>query len=172
MNQVRIIAGKYGGRLIFTPKNKATHPMGDREKQAIFNMVKDYLLGAEVLDAFAGSGALGLEALSRGAERVTFLEKDRKALATIGQNIEKLGVGKETKVLRRLGGGMFDVIFVDPPYDDMQYSVVLRLADMVEANGIMVLSHPGDTEPPTFVRMAMLEDRAYAGARIKVFRRI
>ncbi|MDR3298138.1 MAG: 16S rRNA (guanine(966)-N(2))-methyltransferase RsmD [Candidatus Nomurabacteria bacterium] len=172
MNQVRIIAGKFGGRLIFTPKNKVTHPMGDREKQAVFNMIKDYLLEANVLDAFAGSGALGLEALSRGADRVTFLENDHKALATIAKNIEKLKVEKETKVLQRLGKDTYDVVFVDPPYDNMQYSMVLRLADMVNVRGIMVLSHPKDNPPPTFVRMAVLEDRAYAGARIKVYQQL
>ncbi|MFV0484776.1 MAG: 16S rRNA (guanine(966)-N(2))-methyltransferase RsmD [Candidatus Saccharimonadales bacterium] len=172
MNQVRIISGKFGGRLIFTPKNKVTHPMGDREKTAIFNMIKAHLPEATVLDAFAGSGALGLEALSRGSGAVTFVEKDRKALATIEKNIEKLGVQKETKVLKRLGTGMFDVVFVDPPYDDMQYSTVLKLADMVNVNGLMILSHPKDTEPPTFVRMALEEDRGYAGARIKIYRRI
>lgn len=172
MNQVRIISGKFGGRLIFTPKNKATHPMGDREKTAIFNMIKTHLPEATVLDAFAGSGALGLEALSRGASSVTFVEKDRKALATIKKNIEKLGVEKETKVLQRFGASMYDVIFVDPPYDDMQYSVVLKLADMVNVNGLMILSHPKDDLPPTLVRMALVEDRAYAGARIKIYRRI
>ena len=82
-NQIRIISGKLGGRLIDTPKTDKTHPMGDRERAAIFNRLRGEIAGKDVLDAFAGSGAIGLEALSLEAASVDFLENNRKAAKTI-----------------------------------------------------------------------------------------
>lgn len=100
MKQLRIIAGKYGGRLISTPGTHATHPMGDRERSAIFNSVQHDLPGVRVLDAFAGSGSIGLEALSRGAAHVTFLEKDHKARKVLTQNVQTLGVQDQTTITK------------------------------------------------------------------------
>ena len=90
MNQVRITSGIYKGRKIETPGGK-THPMGERERLALFNMIASYVPGATVLDAFSGSGALGIEALSRGASRVVFVEKNRKAESVIFNNLFELG---------------------------------------------------------------------------------
>ena len=88
--QIRIISGEFGGRLIDTPNNTATQPMGDRERMAIFNRLRSDILGKVILDAFAGSGALGLEALSLGAEDVDFLENNPEAIRTIKSNLAKL----------------------------------------------------------------------------------
>ena len=81
--QIRIISGQFGGQFIDTPKTSQTHPMGERERMAIFNALRDEIPGRRILDAFAGSGAIGLEALSLGAARVDFMEKHPKAIRTI-----------------------------------------------------------------------------------------
>ncbi|MBR3414997.1 RsmD family RNA methyltransferase [Candidatus Saccharibacteria bacterium] len=90
-SELRILSGKYKGTKLKSPDLATTHPMGSREKLALFNMLSPYLEGATVLDYFAGSGALGLEALSRGAASVTFIENNPKALQTIRENCERCG---------------------------------------------------------------------------------
>jgi 16S rRNA (guanine966-N2)-methyltransferase len=173
VNQVRIISGDFGGRLIATPRNKVTHPMGDRERSAVFNMLRGAVEQAVVLDAFAGSGALGLEALSRAAKSVDFLENDKKALATIRENIEKLGLEGKTRVVQRLGQitGDYDVIFSDAPYDKPQYSMVMKIAELLRSGGIMVLSHSKEARPPEFAGLSLIADRSYAAAQIKIYQR-
>ena len=101
MARLRIIAGEFGGRFINADVAKVTHPMGDRVRSAMFAslMSRNVLPGAKVLDAFAGTGAIGLEALSRGARSVIFLEKDRVAARVIADNIETLGVADRAKVI-------------------------------------------------------------------------
>ena len=96
---VRIIAGKYGGRFLKSPNSKGTHPMGERIRGAIFNKISGELAGARVLDAFAGTGALGLEALSRAAESVVFVEKDRKVARVLEENVRLLGAESGSKVI-------------------------------------------------------------------------
>ena len=78
MDNIKITSGKFRGRVIKSPNSRLTHPMGAREKLALFNMINDFLPGAQVLDAFAGSGALGIEAISRGAKSAAFIEKNAK----------------------------------------------------------------------------------------------
>ena len=99
-NQIRIISGKYGGRLIDTPKTKATHPMGERERAAIFNSIRNEIPGRRILDAFAGSGAIGIEALSLGASHVDFMEKHPKAIRTIQKNLQTLQASDLANILR------------------------------------------------------------------------
>lgn len=121
----RIIAGKYGGRRIQTPKGDGTRPTSDRVREALFSSLESELGGFDgvrVLDLFAGSGALGLEALSRGAERATFVESDSRAAAVVKVNIRELEANGE--VLRRNASSFveeqidprFDLVFIDPPY--------------------------------------------------------
>jgi 16S rRNA (guanine(966)-N(2))-methyltransferase RsmD len=175
VNQLRIIAGEYGGRLIKTPRTRITHPMGDRERGAIFNFLQHHInKDTNFLDAFAGSGAVGLEALSRGAKTVTFLEKDKKALKVIAENIEKLDVSKQTKVARNLTGisGKFDIILADPPYYDPQYVLILKLLKHLKSDGIFVLSHNQINPPPTFENLTIISDKTYAGATIKIYRNL
>lgn len=105
MGELRILSGKYKGTKLATPGG-ATHPMGSREKLALFNMLSPYLEGARVLDYFAGSGALGLEALSRGASEVVFCENNRKAQKVIEGNIQQIGdLLEQAGNLRRAGAG-------------------------------------------------------------------
>src|SRR5690349_8850661 len=124
----RIIAGAWGGRRLATPKGAGTRPTSDRVREGLFSSLESELGGFDglrVLDLYAGSGALGLEALSRGAEHADFVEKDRSAAATISKNLRELGVPRSRArvhvgpVARFLSEAPepFDLVFLDPPYD-------------------------------------------------------
>lgn len=169
-NQLRIISGEFGGRLIDAPKTAATHPMGDRERQAIFNQIRSEIPGSRVLDAFAGSGALGIEALSLGADTVDFLENNPEAIKTIRKNVLKLNPKQATRIIKTTTKG-YDLIFADPPYDKPQYGLVEKIAGLLEPGGILVLSHPDDPQPPMFRALSIVSDRKYAAANIKIYRK-
>ena len=166
---IRITSGNYRNRTIKTPGGK-THPMGERERLALFNMVSDYIPGARILDAYAGSGAVGIEALSRGALEVCFLEKSPTAAKIIRANLADLGlkervfVGDATNFTTPDG---FDVILADPPYDDFDFAGVEYLSGFLKDGGILVLSHP-DT-PPEIMGLKMIKTRKYAAAHITVY---
>ena len=119
---MRVIAGRYGGRRLQAPPGAATRPTSDRVREALFSVLGDRVAGARVLDLFAGSGALGLEALSRGAERAVFIETDRAALTAIAANVQALAAAgrasiRATDALRLPRDGPFDLILADPPYE-------------------------------------------------------
>lgn len=176
---VRVIAGKYGGRSIAAPERRTTHPMGERIRNALFNSIGTTVDGATVLDAFAGSGAIGLEALSRGAAHVTFIEKDRVASSILAENIKKLGCENETTVIKTTvsnwletsNQGGFDLIFADPPYHDTQFSTVRRLFPLLNPGALMVLSHPGRGEAPTELGVVVVDNRSYGTAALTFYRR-
>jgi 16S rRNA (guanine966-N2)-methyltransferase len=121
---MRIIAGQWRGRRIAAPPGKEVRPTLDRVREAWMSIVQPYLVGAEVVDLFAGSGALGLEALSRGAAVGHFVERHAKTFSVLQQNVETLGAGSSAVLhrqdvftfLRGAGEGEFDVAFADPPY--------------------------------------------------------
>ena len=171
MSSVRISSGKYRGRNIATP-GSGTHPMGERERLALFNMVVDILPGAVVLDAYAGSGALGIEALSRGAARVVFAEKDYGAVKVIKENLESLGLSGEVlvdNVKTFTTDEKFDLILVDPPYDKFEIEGAVNLAQFLKDDGVLVLSHPG--EAPEISEVEMVKSRSYAGATISIYKK-
>ncbi len=178
--KIRLIAGKYGGRSIAAPDSSRTHPMGERVRGALFNIITDGLEGAVVLDAFAGTGALGLEALSRGARQATFIERDRLAQKILAENIALLGVDDQTRLVRATvrswlqatDDQLFDIIFADPPYHDTQFSTVSQLLGLLKPNGLMVLSHPGKGEAlPRVKGIVVVDNRSYGNASLTLFRR-
>ncbi|HEV8497100.1 MAG TPA: RsmD family RNA methyltransferase [Gemmatimonadaceae bacterium] len=122
---MRIVAGRWRGRTIVAPRDVRVRPTGDRVREAWLSIVNPYLPDARVLDLFAGSGALGLEALSRGAQRVDFVELAPASLAAIRTNAAALGAGDSAIIhranaldfARRLDADAYDVAFADPPYD-------------------------------------------------------
>ena len=122
---MRIVAGRWRGRKIDAPADDRTRPTGDRVREAWMSIVNPWLAGARVLDLFSGSGALGLEALSRGAEVVDFVELEPKNLDLIRRNADLLGAGKSAVIHRAhalqfvgaLDAHAYDVAFADPPYD-------------------------------------------------------
>lgn len=181
MRQVRIIGGVFGGRRLQTPPGNKTHPMSERARGALFNKLHQTVQNADVLDVFAGTGAIGLEAISRGAEHVTFIEKDRAAQQTLADNISRLGVEAQSKAACMSANtwmkshepsAMFDIIFADPPYQHTQLSTVWRLVDYLKVGGTMVLSLPGRGEVPSEVkRIVVVDNRSYGNAYLTFFRR-
>ncbi len=175
---LRIISGRFGGRIIKAPDGKKTHPMSERVRNALFNSLGAVTEGAIVLDAFAGTGALGIEALSRGADFVTFIERDRIAQKVIEENTESLGISKNAKIIKAgaaawidtYDGPKFDLIFADPPYHDMQFSTVLKLMGLLKPGALMVLSHPGRSESPTRPGVVVVDNRSYGDAALTYFR--
>ena len=131
---MRVIAGRYGGRRIVCPKGETARPTTDRVKEAMFGVLQFQIEGKRVLDAFAGSGALGIEALSRGAAHADFIECDPQCLRALTDNLKMI---EETNSYSVLKGdvftlmpmlGKYDLLLLDPPYDAGYYEPVLRLA--------------------------------------------
>jgi len=176
---VRLISGRFGGRIIQAPDTKRTHPMSERVRNAMFNSLGSEVREAEVLDAFAGTGAVGFEALSRGARQVTFIEKDRVAQRVLAENVASLGVENTSAIVRTsvsnwletYKGKQFDLIFADPPYHDPQFSTVSRLFALLKPGGLMVLSHPGRGEEPTKTGVVVVDNRSYGNAFLTFYRR-
>jgi 16S rRNA (guanine966-N2)-methyltransferase len=176
---LRIISGTFGGRTIAAPDGKITHPTGDRIRGSLFNIINDELVGAEVLDVFAGTGSLGLEAISRGAKSVVFVERDRIADKILKSNIDVLGVNEKTEVFNmglstwidKNQGNFYDIIFADPPYNNLQLSTVARLGGMLKPNGLMVLSYPGKGEVPPVNGIVVVDNRSYGTAALAFYRK-
>lgn len=173
---VRITSGTLRGRTLLTPGDALTHPMGAREKLALFNMINEHLPGSSVLDVFAGSGALGIEALSRGAKAVLFIDNDRRACEVIKQNLAGLGLSDSAS--RVLKGNVFEIldslpekfelIIADPPYDAFDANRIGSLVRVLaHPGGILVLSHPG--EAPEIPEVKLLKTRRYARAHISIY---
>ena len=182
MSSIRVIAGRFGGRLLDAPKdnNTRTKPMGERIRNAMFNSIGNEINGAQILDAFAGTGAVGLEALSRGAARVTFIERDKIAQKILSNNVSSLGVQNEAKIISAPvnswiesgGAGKYDIIFADPPYKNPQFSTVSKLFGLLKPGGLMVLSHPGRGEEPNLGNeIVVVDNRSYGNAYLTSFRR-
>ncbi len=177
---MRIVAGSLGGQVFETPGTNKTHPMSDRVRGALFNVLGD-LDGLTVLDAFAGSGALGFEAVSRGAKHVTLIDSDRKAQNTIAKNIKTLRILASTKLIKAKANAWlntnekatFNVVLCDPPYDELQMSLITRLANKVDKGGILVLSLPPKTEIPIAQdAFELVVERDYGDARLVFYHRI
>lgn len=167
---IRITGGEYRGRKIHTPGGE-THPMGERERLALFNMLADRIAGATILDAFAGSGALGIEALSRGASRVVFADNSASAIQTIKENLAVLETKGEVVKSRitELSDNFsnFDIVLADPPYDNFNLTEMECLGDLVSKGGVLALSHPG--EAPELKGFTLAKTRQYAAAHLSLY---
>ncbi|MEI6053949.1 MAG: 16S rRNA (guanine(966)-N(2))-methyltransferase RsmD [Candidatus Saccharibacteria bacterium] len=176
---LRIISGKFGGRTIKAPDGTITHPMGDRIRGSLFNIINNELNEADVLDAFSGTGALGLEALSRGARSATFIDRDRSAIGILNENINALDVEDNTTVFNmglstwidKNQGNFYDIIFADPPYNNLQLSTVARLSGLLKPNGLMLLSYPGKGEVPPVNGIVVVDNRSYGTAALAFYRK-
>lgn len=175
--KLRVIAGQYGGRIIDAPSGFTTHPMGERMRGALFNILRD-IEGKTVLDAFAGSGAVALEAASRGAARVVAVERDRIAQKVVAKNIESLGAHAIVKLIRAnvsvwsdtSTAEMFDIIICDPPYNALQLSTIAKLTRHLKSGGHMILSHPGRESAPTVNGVVVVDNRKYGDAALAIYR--
>jgi 16S rRNA (guanine966-N2)-methyltransferase len=163
---MRIIAGRLKGRRLSAPKGRAVRPTSDSLRETLFNVLGPFAVDARVLDAFAGTGALGIEAWSRGAQHVTFIEQDKTAHAALIANLRALGLMAEKAhpqpnqqdacaIIRgdflsaRATGAPFDLVLLDPPYDIAQLEIVVeRGAACASAAGRIVLEHSRRRESP------------------------
>jgi 16S rRNA (guanine(966)-N(2))-methyltransferase RsmD len=178
---VRVIAGRLGGRRLRAPRGRSTRPTSDRVREALFAMLGP-LDGARVLDLFAGSGALGIEALSRGAAKVVFAERDAAAAGTLRENLKALGIGREEGELRRgdalralesarEGGEKYDLVFIDPPYrraPDWGPELSALLPPLLAPAARVVVE--SDRRLPLQLEMEIERERRYGDTSITIHR--
>lgn len=151
--------------------------MGDRVRGALFNTLGD-IEGLRVLDAFAGTGALSFEALSRGAASAVLIEIDRPAQVAIASNIEQLDLQDRAKLVKANCSSwsdanpttQFDLVFAAPPYDDLQLAVVGKMVRHRAADGLFVLDWPGKTEPPLFDGLDIVSRKLHGDAQLIFYR--
>ncbi len=174
---MRVIAGRLGGRNFLSPHSHRAHPMSDKVRGALFNALGD-ITGLSVLDAFAGSGALGYEALSRGAARVLAIDPDQAVQRTIKRNIEALGLNSQMKLVYATANAwlsttseMFNIVLCDPPYDDVQPTLLIKLAERTKAGGIVVFSLPTTTNLTLPNSYQLVVEKNYGDARLLFYRK-
>lgn len=178
---MRVIAGRLGGRRLSAPRGRTTRPTSDRVREALFSMLGE-LDGIVALDLFAGSGALGIEALSRGAERVVFVERDASAVATLRANLATLGLGESEATVRvgealgslraaRARGETYDLVFVDPPYrhaSELQSALSALLPALLGPGARVVVE--SDRRVPAELALEMITRRRYGDTTITIHR--
>jgi 16S rRNA (guanine966-N2)-methyltransferase len=175
---VRVVAGAYRGRRIEAPAGRATRPTSDRVREALFSILGP-IEGVRVLDLFAGSGALGIEALSRGAAEAVFVESDARAAAAVRRNLDALGI--EALVHRRdafswLGSAVgaeepFDLVFADPPYSSASRTAG-RLSELLPPvlTPTSVIVTESDKRDPLELALPLVDERTYGDTRIAIHR--
>ena len=174
---MRVIAGTYGGRRLQAPPGDATRPTSDRVREALFSILGDRVGGARVLDLYAGSGALGLEALSRGADTVTFVDDAAPAIRAVRANLEQLGAAADVvraDALRWLRGApsagrQYDLVFLDPPYrrsGELGAPLSAALAPVL-AEGALVVAE-ADRRAPLELTFPLTDERRYGDTLIRI----
>jgi 16S rRNA (guanine966-N2)-methyltransferase len=178
VNKLRVSGGEARGRRLKTPKN--IRPTQGMVKQAIFNMVGPDIEGATVLDLFAGSGALGIEALSRGAAGVTFVDQQPRGLAILRQNLDVLGFKDRAHVVRgdvvrwleaspdRVRSA--DFVFLDPPYEDVVLDRALQALDREVGDAVVLAEHSRRRALPSLQRLRIDRQRRYGDTIVTVLR--
>ncbi|MBW2060147.1 MAG: 16S rRNA (guanine(966)-N(2))-methyltransferase RsmD [Deltaproteobacteria bacterium] len=180
---MRIIGGKYRGRRLIVPRGLAVRPTADRVREAIFNILGPGVEGRKVLDLFAGTGALGLEAMSRGAIRAVFVDKRPEALAAINRNIDALGLKESTRILKidlNRGPGplkneakQFDLVFMDPPYceDLIQRALSMMVRFRLASPDTLVVAEYWRKEDLSQIskNWSLTEERIYGQTKVVFF---
>jgi len=175
---MRIIAGSLGGRQFKAPKGNRTHPMSDKVRGALFNSLGD-LAGKRILDAFAGSGALSFEALSREAEHAVAVDNDRRAYDALKENINLLGLHERCHAIRanvfswsdNNPARIFSIVIAAPPYNKLQLHIINKLTRHVEKNGLFILDWPGKKEALELEGMELTGQKNYGDAQLLFYRR-
>jgi 16S rRNA (guanine966-N2)-methyltransferase len=175
---MRVIAGSRKGHKLAAPRGRDTRPTSDRVRENVFNLVGP-VDGARVLDLFAGSGALGIEALSRGATSAVFVERDPDAVRTIERNLDRLrltgarvvhGEVLHTIAQEAVAGAKYDLVLVDPPYgmlNDIQPRLARHLPTLVTADGVIVVESDARSEPE--LPLPVRTSRTYGQTRVTLF---
>jgi 16S rRNA (guanine(966)-N(2))-methyltransferase RsmD len=174
---VRIVAGRWGGRRLITPRGDAVRPTADRVREALFSILGDFVQGARVLDLFAGSGALGLEALSRGAASATFVDSSAASLAAVNANLQALGGEAEVRradalrFVRAAPGEAreYDLVLLDPPYRlaERLGRELSEALPAVLAPSALVVSE-SDRRAPLPLDLPLRDERRYGDTLIRI----
>ena len=158
---MRVIAGLYKGRVLQAPTWDGLRPTSDRLRETLFNVLAPRVRGARVMDVYAGTGAVGIEAMSRGAEHVTFVESDRRAHTLIEVNLARCGIAEGYAIIRAPAGrafetirqtpsfAPFDIVLLDPPYDHPAEQVLTGVESIVAPGAVIVLEHAKRMPVPT-----------------------
>ncbi len=174
---MRVIAGSLGGRSFASPRGHRSHPMSDKVRGALFNTLGD-IGGLSVLDAFAGSGALSYEAVSRGAASSLAIDNDQSAQQAVAANIVLLGLPSRIKLIKASAAAwlsttdeQFDIVICDPPYDKPQLPLLRRLAERTKPGGIAVFSLPPGVKLELPDSYELLASKNYGDAQTSFYRR-
>lgn len=176
---MRIVSGDMRGRQVQSPRSRRTHPMSEKMRAAIFNILGD-IQGMTVLDAFAGSGALGFEALSRGARQAVLVERDKTAQKAMTETIENLKLEEQAHLVKANVSTWssnnkeleFDLVFCDPPYDHFKTDLLQKLARHAAPGGTYVLSFPADIDnPPDMPGLTLAAHKTYGDAQLAFYKR-
>jgi len=172
---MRIIAGSLGGRN-FDSTAKATHPMSEKMRGAIFSSLGD-IEGLTFLDVCSGSGAISFEAISRGAKSSVAIESNKRAQSDIITNIKKLGLNDKIKLVsanfyswQQFNYQTFNVVVIDPPYNDPQLYQIAFLETKVASKGIMILSLPPESELPEFKQLEIVSEKKYGDSKLVFYK--
>lgn len=174
---IRIGSGQLAGRIIEQPKTVKTRPLTAKVRASIFNRLGD-ISGLRVLDAYAGSGAFGLEALSLGVEHVSFIEHARSVTKVIASNLDALELTPKATIYTesvktaaaRLSGQTFDIILADPPYAELEEGDLVALINLLVDEGILIISHSARRVLPDLPNVAMIDSRTYGDTTISYYR--
>lgn len=179
---MRVIAGKYKGRKLEAPLDMSVRPTTDKVKEALFDIIMAYVPGSVFCDLFAGSGAIGVEALSRGADKCWFCDSDRASIRLVKFNLRTCGIGDEAKVITgdykkalRKVSGKVDIFFIDPPYESGVYESCLsqiEILDLLTDDGIIITEHDSRTDMPDETDMLVKSrDYRYGKTVLSVYRK-
>jgi 16S rRNA (guanine966-N2)-methyltransferase len=172
---LRIVAGAYGGRRLVAPAGRSTRPTSDRVREALFSILGD-VEGLRVLDLFAGSGALGIEALSRGAAQAVFVDSDARAVQAIDQNVSRLDAPgrvhrRDVFAWLKAVDTTFDLVFADPPYSSAR-EIGAQLSELLPPllTETSLTVTESDKRDPLILAMPLVDERTYGDTRIAIHR--
>lgn len=175
---MRIVGGKYGGRVLSGFEGKDIRPTSDKARESLFNILRNRIYGSNFLDLFCGTGAIGIEAISHGAKTVTFNDIERKSLAVLKSNLEKLKVAEDYKITNfdalsflMRSGPVYDIIYIDPPYKMDIYDKLLELSvNALNDGGIVIFEseQPFDGQVDGLIKY---DERKYGRARLTFYKK-
>ncbi len=178
---MRVVAGKHRSRPLISPKNKDVRPTTDMIKESIFNIIQNDVVGSKFLDLFAGSGAIGIEAISRGADKVVFVDNSKESIGIIKQNLQMLKeesqviFGDYEYALTRLKNGEFDIIFLDPPYSFKDIATILdkiKENNVLSSSGIVIFESLYDKNADKNVNgYSIIKSKKYGITSIDIYER-
>ena len=179
---MRVISGKFRGRVLNSPKTEDIRPTSDMVKEAVFSMLQDYVTGSRFIDLFAGSGAIGIEAISRGADACVFADKSKDSIDVVKSNLEKVGATADVlyldylSALHRLRDGRFDIIYIDPPFANTDIKGIASLImkyNVLDVDGVIVYeSLFNKKDKPEIDGFKLLKSKKYGNISIDVYQLI